>query len=228
MLYVVIGPPAAGKSTWVREHAKPGDITIDFDALANTLTPQGKGSHEHTPQVIKVTKATRQAAIDAAIPLAGLVDVYLIHSSPSKALLTKYINRGAQVVTIDPGRDVVLARAKLERPWWMQGAIKHWYEERPDMVTRQDRGGHRWRQLRSRFKAQCAKRDDHCWICDQPIDYDAPAHAPSSFEADHFKPVSTHPQLELIIGNLRPSHSSCNRSRGVKVEVSGEWVAADW
>ena len=230
LLYVVIGPPAAGKSTWVRERAKAGDITIDFDAIANTLTPQGEGSHQHTPEVAKVTKAARQAAIDTAIPLSSTIDVYLIHSTPSDKLLSKYRAAGGQIVTVDPGREVVLARAKSERPWWMQGAIKRWYEERPAMSVgaKPDRGGHRWRQLRGKFKAQCAERNDLCWICGQEINYTAPAHAPASFEADHAKPVATHPHLELVIGNLRPAHSSCNRSRGAKAEVTGEWVNADW
>jgi predicted kinase len=31
MLTVVTGPPCAGKTTYVRNNAKPGDIIIDFD-----------------------------------------------------------------------------------------------------------------------------------------------------------------------------------------------------
>lgn len=226
----MIGPPAGGKSTWVREHAKPGDITIDYDALANTLTPQGKGSHEHTKEVTKVTKAARQAAIDAALTLVAQVDVYLIHSTPSEALLEGYRRRGAEVIVCDPGREIVMARAKAERPWWIKGAIKRWYEEHPEVSSSKTEraGGHRWRQLRARFKAQCEKRGDPCWLCGQPIDYSAPRYTESSFEADHAKPVSTHPHLELVIGNLRPAHSSCNRSRGAKVQVDGDWVSADW
>lgn len=133
-LFVVIGPPAAGKSTWVKEHAKPGDITIDYDALANTLTPKAEGSHEHATHVKKVTKAARQAAIDTAVKLTG-VDVYIIHSTPSAALLQQYTAYGAQIITIDPGQAVVLERAKSERPWWMQGAIKRWYKEHDIMPT---------------------------------------------------------------------------------------------
>lgn len=38
-VYIITGPPAAGKTTWVRDHAKPGDITIDFDTIAATLSP---------------------------------------------------------------------------------------------------------------------------------------------------------------------------------------------
>jgi HNH endonuclease len=230
VLYVVIGPPAGGKSTWVREHAKAGDITIDYDLLANTLTPASVGSHEHTTEVKRVTKAARQAAIDVALTLTGIIDVYIIHSLPSKALLDSYRSRGAEIVTIDPGLDVALARAKAERPWFMQGAVKRWYEENVDMAANSERGGHRWRQLAAKFKAQCAKRNDRCIHCGQLIDYSATPQTASAFEADHFRPVSTHPQLALMIGNLRPSHSSCNRSRGAKpmAEASTAWVTADW
>lgn len=225
----MVGPPAGGKSTWVREHAQPGDITIDYDALANALTPQGKGSHEHTAEVKKITKAARQAAIDAAMLVIDVTDVYIIHSTPSEQLLTKYRHRGAQVITCDPGKDVALARAKAERPWWMQGAIKRWYEEHSDMTANPARGGHHWRELAARYKVQCSKRDDPCWQCGQKIDYAAAPQTSGAFEADHYKPVATHPHLALTIGNLRPSHSSCNRSRGSKPAIEPtEWIAADF
>lgn len=86
MLYLIIGPPAAGKSTWVREHAKHGDITIDYDALAGALTPPGDKPHHWPAQVKAVTKAARRAAIDTAIQHAATTDVYVIHSShPARA-----------------------------------------------------------------------------------------------------------------------------------------------
>lgn len=67
MLTVVIGPPAAGKSTWVLERAKPGDIVIDFDRLAVALSATGGDPHDHPPAVAAVTRAARTAAIEAAI-----------------------------------------------------------------------------------------------------------------------------------------------------------------
>lgn len=229
MLYVVIGPPAAGKTTWVRDNAQIGDITIDYDALAMTLSPHGEDTHEHSAEVNKVTKAARQAAIDAALTVSTMADVYIIQGMPSEQMLEMYRRRGAEIVTIDPGRDVVMARAKTQRPWFMQGAIKRWYEERGDTVSSNpNRGGYRWRQLAAQFKKACAGRNDACHICEQPIDYSAPPQTASAFEADHFKPVETHPHLAYMVTNLRPSHSSCNRSRGSKVAPTGEWVAADF
>ncbi|WP_417585107.1 HNH endonuclease [Pelagibacterium sp.] len=38
-LTIVCGPPCAGKTTYVEQNAKPGDITIDLDALARKIDP---------------------------------------------------------------------------------------------------------------------------------------------------------------------------------------------
>lgn len=126
-LYLVIGPPASGKTTWVSEHAKHGDITIDYDAIANVLTPFNGDVYDQPKAVKAVTKAARQAAIDVAIGLAADTDVYVIQSMPSQSTIDRYKARGAHVITIDPGADVVLARCKAERPWQMTQAAKQWY-----------------------------------------------------------------------------------------------------
>ena len=87
--------------------------------------------------------------------------------------------------------------------------------------------GRSWRVLKARFRKRCADVNAHCWICDQAIDYEANWRQPSTFEADHYKPVSTHPHLALSMGNLRPSHQSCNRSRGNKPAETA-WARAEW
>jgi hypothetical protein len=107
------GPPAAGKSTWVHHHAKPGDITIDYDAIASVLTPDGD-SHDHAPHIKTVTKAARQAAIDAALTLHDNHDVYVIHSSPSAGLIEHYLAHGAQIRT--PLADATSRQAVVRRP----------------------------------------------------------------------------------------------------------------
>jgi hypothetical protein len=140
MLTVVVGPPAAGKSTWVLERAKPDDIVVDYDRLAIALSGIGGDAHDHPPAVCAVTKAARDAAIEAAIKRANRVDVYLIHSSPSHKRMTEYAAMGADIVTIDPGRDVVRERCKTERPRRMFAVIDEWYREwsgaaRPTVVA---------------------------------------------------------------------------------------------
>lgn len=36
--YIVYGPPLSGKSTYVHEHMKRGDIVVDFDLLFNSIS----------------------------------------------------------------------------------------------------------------------------------------------------------------------------------------------
>ena len=57
------------------------------------------------------------------------------------------------------------------------------------------------------------QRDARCWICGQRIDYTARAGTPDSWEGDHYYPPELFPELANEPTNIRPSHSSCNRSR---------------
>lgn len=76
------------------------------------------------------------------------------------------------------------------------------------------RGGSRWQTVRRMAFNRDVKANSVCWICGRPIDYTAPANDPDSWEPDHVKPVSLYPELEFDLSNIRPSHASCNRSRG--------------
>lgn len=130
-LFIVVGPPAAGKSTWVDKNAKPGDITIDFDRLANTLSSSNTGTHDHPPHIIFITKAARKAAIDTAVRFRNLVDVYVIHSTPSASMMIRYKKLGAEVITIDPGEEIVMERIRQERPAVnSQQVADRWYSKK--------------------------------------------------------------------------------------------------
>ena len=130
MLTVVLGPPAAGKSTWVLERAKPGDVVIDFDRLAVALTGPGGDPHDHPAHVVTVTMAARTAAIDAALALIATVQVYVIHTSPNAGDMAHYRLLGADIVTINPGHDVVRERVAAERPARMASVAQQWYTGR--------------------------------------------------------------------------------------------------
>jgi len=69
------------------------------------------------------------------------------------------------------------------------------------------------KKVKAEFREACAQVNAPCWLCGQPIDYLAAPNTPDSFDADHFYPQSTHPELAEDPNNLRPSHCSCNRSR---------------
>ena len=77
------------------------------------------------------------------------------------------------------------------------------------------RAGRTWHLMSKAFRERCRVAGEQCWICGQPIDYTADSNShPDAFQPDHFYPVSTHPELALDPGNLRPCHRSCNIARG--------------
>lgn len=65
----------------------------------------------------------------------------------------------------------------------------------------------------AQYKAQCRRLDAHCWLCSQPIDYDADRDDPNSFQQDHVVAVTKAPHLAQDPANWRPSHRSCNGSK---------------
>lgn len=71
---------------------------------------------------------------------------------------------------------------------------------------------HEYRRLRERYRAKCELHKVPCHLCGQPIAYGPNSSDP--WELDHFYARSKRPDLALDPGNFRPSHRSCNRSRG--------------
>lgn len=133
---VVTGPPASGKTTYVREHATAEDVVIDLDAIASALRgPNSDPMHVYPAHVRHVAIAARQAAIRRATRLAEHVGVWVIHSMPSARQRAEYVANGWEIVTVDPGAAVVIERASAERPAEARQHIDRYYvEHNPDAV----------------------------------------------------------------------------------------------
>ncbi len=125
---IVMGPPAAGKSTYVREHASAADIVIDLDEIARALMPvRPEQTHVYPAHVRHVAIKARQAAISAARRLKERVTVWIIQAIPRPDDLADWRRLGYQVVTIDPGRAVVEDRARRLRPEIMRQQVARYY-----------------------------------------------------------------------------------------------------
>lgn len=131
MLYVVTGPPAAGKSSWIQAHATARDIVIDLDLITRALSGPGAAAWNQDPIQLRVAHRARYAAMDAAFEVRDKVDVYLIHTMPQAKALAKYKRMGARIVTVDPGREVVMQRIEAMRDPDMQRVATRWYRSRP-------------------------------------------------------------------------------------------------
>lgn len=138
MLYVITGPPAAGKTTWVRSRAKPTDIVIDLDALAVALSGPGADSHNYGREIREVAYSARTAALNKALERMDRMkgtDVYLIHSMPKEQHLARYAHYGAKIVTVDPGEQTVRERARALRGPTIGAAITRWYKQHARQPT---------------------------------------------------------------------------------------------
>ena len=221
-IYIITGPPAAGKSTWVNNRAKPGDIRFDFDSIANLITGQDSSNHDHPGHVVAITRAARKAGIDAALRHADKTNVYIIHSSPSEADLKRYKQHDAKIVTIDPGKAVVMKRIKKQRPSQMMAVATQYYDRQAHkpkkrlppskQKTTQEKGlGWQHQQQRRRLLHNL-KPGTPCWWCGKPLYQDKTQNWDSrSLAADHTNPRSkagTHNNLPD-----RLLHATCNEQR---------------
>lgn len=137
-IVVVMGPPAAGKTTHVLEHASPNDIVIDLDAIARALMPiQLETTHVYPEHVRDAAIAARGAALDRATRRAHGCTVWLIHAIPHPNQVAEYKALRYNVITIDPGRDVVDARARTMRPAIMARQVERYYSIWPDSTIPQ-------------------------------------------------------------------------------------------
>lgn len=143
-LTVVTGPPAAGKSTWVRTHAKPGDIVIDYDRIANALTGPGADPHNHPKAVRDTAFRARQAAVAEALKHTHTTDVYIIHSLPAQQIRERYAGHDPHIVTLDPGRAVVMTRIAEQRPRAAHAVAERWYSQPHDTTSPVQQASRQW------------------------------------------------------------------------------------
>ncbi len=150
MITVVVGPPCAGKSSFVRESAVAGDVVIDYDLLAQAFG--SSATHDAPKDVREVAFAARAAAIGQV--LNGIdTNAWIIHTSPAAAQMEDYKAAGAEVVVLDPGIDVCLARAVAdERPERTEAAIRKWYESSASTEPAEKHGGLSYPKRRANMK----------------------------------------------------------------------------
>ena len=152
---VIIGPPCAGKSTYIKENATQGDVLIDYDAMAMAL---GAGStHTASGAIREVALRLRYSAINKI--LEGIsAPAWIIHTNPRQSLIDDYAEAGAVFTIVDPGKAVCLERVEKDyRPEGTAEVIEAWYESPPKIPQQMDIDAAALLKVLGELKALCAK-----------------------------------------------------------------------
>ena len=128
---IVCGPPCAGKTTWVAEHAAPGDTILDVDTLAKLCGSDR--DHGHEGRYYRDAQTEFWALCETVRTSA--VTAWVIRGAPEPQARKKLAEAcgASRTVVLLPPRGVLLARA-LERDGQINGtaidtmrAITKWH-----------------------------------------------------------------------------------------------------
>ena len=136
MIHVIIGAPCAGKSTYVRENAKSGDVIVDYDSLAKALGAEG---HLPDGDIKQAAFRARKAAIEYCVETK--CEAWIIHTSPTDEQRETYEKAGAEFIEMDTDMDTCLQRAiDDERPPETEQIIRDYFEAAKAVFSLSERG----------------------------------------------------------------------------------------
>ncbi|WP_326659602.1 AAA family ATPase [Streptomyces sp. NBC_00385] len=123
---LVCGPPCSGKTTYVRDRAQPGDLVVDWDALAQALGSPHPWDH---PAPLTPFIAEARDAVTARLGRSHAVEnAWLIATAPRDADRQRLAPAGATVVVLATDEDECVRRARQDsRPAGTIEAIESWW-----------------------------------------------------------------------------------------------------
>lgn len=128
---LVTGSPCSGKNTYVSQHARPGDLVVDYDAIMIALS--GHPSHQHEESLKRYVYEARDAVVRTWMKRRD-VSIWVINSAPKRSLREHYRRQGFDVVTMSATLETCLSRARAERPRAWQDYVRRYFREyEPDV-----------------------------------------------------------------------------------------------
>ena len=106
---VVCGPPGSGKTSYVEERRKWGDLTVDLDAIYQAIT--GLPMYETPLALLPFVTAARDALVDRlSRPAPEVKRAWVIQGGARQEDRERYQTRGASVVVLAVPEDECLRR----------------------------------------------------------------------------------------------------------------------
>lgn len=128
MVYLVYGSPCSGKTTYIKEHLKSGDIVCDVDRLYSAISFNEEHQTELYAQEVasELYKEMLNIIRDRKGNWKNAYVVSLANTDERLKAEMKRINAD-EAIFIDTPYEVCMERAK-ERPFYFQFLIQEWFE----------------------------------------------------------------------------------------------------
>jgi HK97 family phage prohead protease len=120
---LVWGPPCSGKSSFVRQNARRGDLILDRDSIHMALS--NLDSHDRDSDVSSMVNRTFDELLRHVQDYPR--SVWIIQSSPRKIDRSKFAHLVTRTEFIFADVDTCLERARNERPDEWQEFINRWF-----------------------------------------------------------------------------------------------------
>lgn len=128
MVYIVYGSPCSGKSTYIKEHMKNGDIVCDVDLIYEAIG--NHNAHDADLHVHEVALKLKSAFMDIIRNReGGWSNAYVVSIANTKEKLKADMERvnADKCIFIDTPYEVCMERAK-ERPFYFHWLIQEWFD----------------------------------------------------------------------------------------------------
>lgn len=130
MVYLIYGSPCSGKSTYIKEHLKDGDLVCDVDLIYEAIS--NHEAHDADLDVHEVALQLKSALLDIIHDRQGnWQNAYVVSIANTKEKLQADKERvnADECIFIDTPYEVCMERAK-DRPFYFQFLIQEWFETR--------------------------------------------------------------------------------------------------
>ena len=129
---VVWGPPASGKSTFVRESRSDNSLTFDFDPVMQALS--GLTPHHKNPALVGLVLEIRALVLEALGTDLGVDDVWIITTRISDDMQEALDGLDVQYHLMDTDKETCLERVdadpdRADVAEEMKSVIEEWFAE---------------------------------------------------------------------------------------------------
>ena len=239
-IIIVYGPPASGKTTYVKQHITNEDMVYDYDAISQSIT---LSEYQHyMPQ-----------AHDTCILIRNMMLDYTRHISKGKLyVITTYLSKkitdrvsNYHIVRMDTDIDTCIERVnnndrpdkdkvkQVIREWFNDGKSKPASDRKIDKETMKFYKSRKWRETRQRV----LERDNYeCQECKKQGIVKTIDHTKhKSLDVDHIKELDSHPNLAYDMDNLVTLCVSCHNKKHNRYQKGKpfpkkktKWTGDEW